>query len=626
MDNYKTELEKVFKEYKLKSVFISGPYGVGKTTLVNNFLSDVDENKILRINFFEQFNEDSWFEFLYYNVKPRKQQSLLYLVLFAWIITSISSYKNITEKIFVVVLLTLLSNLVVYNLIPLMVKKFATKSFKHYEKIIKDKVKGFEYIVIDDIDRVKDAKEQIELFKMIAYIFDEFIGQVDNLKDNNVKLIMIGDLDSEDREISKKDLDKYIHWIINVPISNVTVEETYYNTINNIITVKMKNLEKETKLNYECEDNLFCEENLFKKRNGDSDENELITFRHMQKSIIKCRDIITSVVKYGEKFEYIMFRDKINHGRSGPYLYKGKCLYTYCSYDSINFRQFLYEQDCYIPEIPLNRKAMNILKDKCLRVSCYLNYVVPFIILSNFNSNYSDYYFDYKQDMNDSYMKDFLPKIIKMDYFNTYEEICKLVTIAFYLNLEYKLEYNMNFSHEFVKYWNTTPKRFRDVFLFFEKLKNEIISNETLKNIYEFVDCNSVKRNGLFDENDRLVFDKNKILNFNNVIMFYIDNMEDEYLMDNKEDIVKFLRNTYATNVAIYPADTVITDESYLFYFTTNKKYAEMLDRTIRRMNLEEEFKDYALEISVNDNIFTGKDNEQVVEVRKNLWKGNDEK
>lgn len=612
MDNYKTELEKVFKEYKLKSVFVSGPYGVGKTTLVNNFLSDVDENKILRINFFEQFNEDSWFEFLYYNVKPRKQQFSLYLVLFAWIITLISSYKNITEKIIVVVLLTLLSNLVIYNIIPLVVKKFATKSFTHYEKYINDKIKGFEYIVIDDIDRVKDAKEQIELFKMIAYIFDEFIGQVDNIKNNNVKLIMIGDLDSKDREICKDDLDKYIHWIINVPISNVTVENTYYNTINNIITVMMKNLKQATKLNYECEDNI-C-----KKRHEVSEGNELITFRDMQKSIIKCRNIINDVVRYGEEYDYITYSGKIDHGSYDPYVYNGKYLYPYCIYDAINFRQFLYKQDCYIPEIPLNRKAMDILKDKCSRdITCYRNYVVPFIILSNFNSNYSDYYFDYKQDMNDSYMKDFLPKIIKMDDSSTYEEICKLVTIAFYLNLEYKLEYNMNFSHEFVKYWNTNPKPFRDVFLFFESLKNQIIENETVKNVYEFVDCNSVKRNELFGKNDRLVFDKSKILNFNNVIMFYIDNMEDEYLMDNKEDIVKFIRKTYAVN----PGDTVMTNLSYSFYFRSNKMYAEMLDRTIRRMHLEYKFKDYAFEIIVNDDIFTGNDIVQIIEVRKNLWR-----
>lgn len=614
MDNYKTELEKVFKEYKLKSVFVSGPYGVGKTTLVNDFLRDVDENKILRINFFEQFNEDSWFEFLYYNVKPIKQHLLLYLFIFvSIIIILILIRRNIIEVI--------LGSFLIFNLIPFMVKKFATKSFKHYEKNINGKIKGYEYIVIDDVDRVKDDKEQIELFKMIAYIFDEFIGQVNNIKDNNVKLIMIGDLDVDEKEIRKKDLDKYIHWVINVPISNVTVENTYYNTVNNIITEKMKNLEQATKLNYECEGSI-C-----KKRNVTSEDNELITFRDMQKSIIRCISIINDVVGYGEKYDYITYSGKIDHGSYDPYVYNGKYLYPYCIYDAINFRQLLYKQDCYIPEIPLNSQAMNILKDKCSRdITCYRNYVVPFIILSNFNSNYSDYYFDYKQDMNDSYMKDFLPKIIKMDDSSTYEEICKLVLIAFYLNLEYKLEYNMNFSYEFVKYWKTNPKRFRDVFSFFESLKNEIINNETVKNIYEFVDCNCVKSYKLFGENDRLVFDKSKILNFNNVIMFYIDNMEDEYLMDNKEDIVEFLRNTYATNYAVYPEGTEITNELYLFYFETNKMYAEMLDRIIRRMNLEEEFKDYALKISVNDDIFTGNDIEEVVEVRKNLWKGNDEK
>lgn len=664
MDDQKQQLDKVFNEYKLKSVFISGPFGVGKTTLVNDYIKEknINEEKILRINFSEEFNEDSWYEYLFYKLIKRKTiYANVFKLIFVFIISALCisilstmltninvsglsnenikntlvNINNIFLKYYISIIVLGFILIVVFRCVfssiqsikPYFVKRFVSKSFKFYEDKIDKEIKKYEYIIIDDINRIIDKREKNEIMKLISYIFNKYIGQVDENKENNVHLIMIGDLDYTCEEIiTKENLDKYIHWELDIKVNNSLVEKEYYKAIDGIVSKNINNLKNRKRKDSENDIEFKCYSvaNQLKDKYY-QDENEEITFRDMQKIIPKVEKIINDIIVEGNNWDYIFYTGKIDHGDKDPYVYNNQYLYPGIIYNSLNFKQFLYDDECYIPTIPLNKKGMYKLNEKCyIDEQNYKNYVIPFIILSNFDSNFSDIYFDCNQELTDSYMKDFLPQIIKMKNISGYPEINKFVAIAFYLNLEYKLYYNIMFEDSFTKYWMDKKLPFKEVFNYFEDLKDEIWQNENIRQIYEFIDFNEKsQRNSLFNENDRRLFNTSIILNFNNVLIYYIDCMDENYLNENKEDILKFLNNTYAVS---YREGIVITDENYYGEITANKTYIERFKRIIKELNEENIFANYKLSTTENRNIFRDDNLLKIVNVERFNWEENNEK
>lgn len=180
---YEEELCELLQENN-KSILISGKFGTGKTTLLRKVLEkeQFKTSKILEVKMYDEFIEENYIDFLFSKLKGEEYRK-------ANVLKKIhlkhgpSAYIAITD----VVLLLLLQcvklittndtepNTVIIVLIGinLFILNFCKERIKvKAEKIsyIKKKLKKYDYLVIDDLDRV--YTNTTEVLKMVHFLYE----------------------------------------------------------------------------------------------------------------------------------------------------------------------------------------------------------------------------------------------------------------------------------------------------------------------------------------------------------------------------------------------------------------------------------------------------------------------
>lgn len=345
-DNTKQLLE-ILKNEEIGSVFINGVFGSGKTKIwanTNDLLTNLTygkttkkwemipiykkwlkKSRILNINFYEQYNHNNWYEFLYFKIHGLKYLWMfvisfitlfivfiykggLYNIIFQNSIETLHSLKDfIVLLVFVVFLVILPSTLLFISLkyyIPILSYKILKiQSFDFFDKLFKKKLRKYNFIVIDDFDRV-NSEEMYQQIKLVSYIYNEFIGDLDQRNSFPTKLIMIGDLTQLDtKQLEHKhyqeQLDKFIHTDFEVK-TNFTRQFSYYvNSIEKYINdnlAQCKYNDKDVavkKVNFSDFFNNKCSELEDKLQQ----QLPLITWRNVQKTICSSKIMIDDIIK-----------------------------------------------------------------------------------------------------------------------------------------------------------------------------------------------------------------------------------------------------------------------------------------------------------------------------------------
>lgn len=350
-DNTKQLLE-VFKNDDIGSVFINGVFGSGKTTTWNkvcNLLTKLTYNektkewetipwykkffsktnhRELNINFYEEYNHNNWYEFLYFKIRGQKSLGMFIITSVILGLVFIVGLNNIilqklieTEYLCFIVFLVIVTFLLwffslIYYIPILSYKILKTQTFYFFDKSFKKKLKKYNFIVIDDFDRV-NSQEMYQQIKLVSYIYKEFIGDLDQSNSFPTKLIMIGDLTQLDtnqleRKHYQEQLDKFIHTDFEVK-TNFTRQFSYY--VKNIQKYINDNL---SQIEYNDE-NIAVKEVVFRDFFNDKCsqlEEKLqlqlpsITWRNVHKTLCSSKIIIHDIIKYYKTSLYSNYIDK----------------------------------------------------------------------------------------------------------------------------------------------------------------------------------------------------------------------------------------------------------------------------------------------------------------------------
>lgn len=231
------ELINILKENEFRSIFLDGVFGSGKTTTVNRILDFLKvheytkkekwkrkffrKNKVLKLNFYEEYNHDSWYKYLYFKLFYVNKVMMVIIpvilsLIFSGVITFL--YQNINHPQFSTFLFFFLIILIVISVIraPFLIENILKiKSIDFYYKAIERQLKKISYVVIDDFDRVND-EEMYQQIKLISYIYTNYIGEIDLNSKGNLKLLILGDYTNvgnckKTKKIYLEQIDKYIH-------------------------------------------------------------------------------------------------------------------------------------------------------------------------------------------------------------------------------------------------------------------------------------------------------------------------------------------------------------------------------------------------------------------------------
>lgn len=291
-------------------------------------------HRLLNINFYEEYNHNNWYEFLYFKIHGLKYLWMfiisciilfykggLYNIIFQNSIETVHSLKDfIILLVFFVFLVIVPFVLCVFSLIyyiPILSYKILKiQSFDFFDKLFKKKLRKYDFIVIDDFDRV-NGEEMYQQIKLVSYIYKEFIRDLDQRNSFPTKLIMIGDLTQLDtnqleHKHYQEQLDKFIHTDFEVK-TNFTIQFSCY--VNNIQKYINENLSQ----------NEYNDKNIAVKEVDFSDffndkcsqlEEKLqqklpsITWRNVQKTTCSSKIIIDDIIKNYNTSLYCNYIDK----------------------------------------------------------------------------------------------------------------------------------------------------------------------------------------------------------------------------------------------------------------------------------------------------------------------------
>lgn len=362
-DNTKQLLE-LLKNDDIGSVFINGVFGSGKTrtwTNVYNLLTKLTYNKktkkwetipwykkcfsqtnhkLLNINFYEEYNHNNWYEFLYFKIRGLtyyKMFIILSLILspILPIVFKPGFYNIIFQKLneieklskgYIVLLISFVFLVIVFFvlwlisficIVPILSYKILNiQSFDFFDKLFKKKLQKYNFIVIDDFDRV-NSEEMYQQIKLVSYIYKEFIGDLDPRNSFPTKLIMIGDLtqlgtNQLEQKHYQEQLDKFIHTDLEVK-TNFTRQFSYYvNNIQKYINDNLSQIEYNDK-NIAIKEVDFSD--FFKSKCSQLEEKlqqqlPSITWRNVQKTICSSKIIIDDIIKNWDTSLYANYIDK----------------------------------------------------------------------------------------------------------------------------------------------------------------------------------------------------------------------------------------------------------------------------------------------------------------------------
>lgn len=240
------------EKYRGSTILVNGPFGVGKTTVVNKILEKYNKKSILKLKSYTPLTKKTYMEFLsdelyFKNIKVFLIWSLIYFIFI--MLLSLFVHPDM-DVVFPIVIknsgkiLTLHLNFIIGVLRFTATVIFFTIGFKYIsllfckvfnldghsvlDKFVKKKLQRYKFIVLDDFDRFISKQYYDECIALLQYVKD-CVSE----KDNAIVLV-IGDLDkinalADDKMFFKK----YYNYTVNF--------KNQYDIIRSIL--KDKNLE-----------------------------------------------------------------------------------------------------------------------------------------------------------------------------------------------------------------------------------------------------------------------------------------------------------------------------------------------------------------------------------------------
>ncbi len=199
---YENELKELLNNKNLNSIFINGKFGEGKSRLLKEVLNDMDKEE-LELKLYGEYIETNYIDYLYESLKSQKNifqnsidsilknNNILYIFLLLFIpimpflykktLSNFSVNNNFISFLFLITIL-ILATLYIFSNMLLNELKLVKKRKVNF---IKKKIKQYDFIIIDDLDRVYIKNN--EVLKMIHFLYEE----VEESK--KTKLILLGD-------------------------------------------------------------------------------------------------------------------------------------------------------------------------------------------------------------------------------------------------------------------------------------------------------------------------------------------------------------------------------------------------------------------------------------------------
>ncbi len=186
-NGYEEKLNEIINNKNINSVFINGEFGSGKSTMLDYVIEENNsKKKILHIEPYDEFVEENFIDFLYElclskdnNAFFQRNKTIIIPTAALIIATLIMYFLNQSHQSG---LSSVIMLLIIYSI------AMALTKFKEYKedkiKYIKNQIKNYDYIIVDDLDRI--YIESKEILKMIHFMSKNYVL-------NNVKLIMLGD-------------------------------------------------------------------------------------------------------------------------------------------------------------------------------------------------------------------------------------------------------------------------------------------------------------------------------------------------------------------------------------------------------------------------------------------------
>ncbi len=215
---YENDLEELILDNQIKSIFINGKFGEGKTTLLNHVLKSerLIKNKKLELKIYGEYVEENYIDFLYEILKEDQRclekffnllNDIVYVIIPSiFLLISILINKILIEDLpfFNDQSEIFLGNLIIVVLVISGIKYLEEKLKKpNISKVefIKKKIKKYDYIIMDDLDRLYINTK--EIVKMIHFLYENI--------NNNKKIIMLGykeNFKEKDSDILEKYYEK----------------------------------------------------------------------------------------------------------------------------------------------------------------------------------------------------------------------------------------------------------------------------------------------------------------------------------------------------------------------------------------------------------------------------------
>ncbi len=233
-DNY---LFDILRSSELNSIFINGPFGCGKTTMLEHALSNIGENvNYIKINLYGAKIENN-LDFIYSELKNKEPKFIqilkntitITLTSFLAFLAAIigAMYTKSTEiSIFVCIA-------ILYTIVSAYIQYTKTSFYK--ENYVQNKINSLDYIIVDDLDRAYVDKTSIVSLIHIIYNY------INESKDT--KLILVGNrytfLEKNNEKHSDQThlLEKYYDFDFEFPI-DIVRDQYIKSLIKNLPIVK----------------------------------------------------------------------------------------------------------------------------------------------------------------------------------------------------------------------------------------------------------------------------------------------------------------------------------------------------------------------------------------------------